>query len=529
MSGWGQNYVRLEDVSGFEFSQSDLDSLEQVAEELKNILPTDIKDKFLTIDVGYFSFNKIMSGPNSLEQLWENIISTKKQDTETPYFLLFGRYIHNNKLSNMVYFHLPLEGFNSCFTESFYNTLNNTLMSYCNNEIVKNQDYAISIKETIKYCTKKLNKILYCCENGLRSEECSVCNLTIEEISADLEAKGYFELSTIFDLCEHSKFNVTLNTKEYLNINSEVEIIFSNPETTYNFTDALEDFLNDKNNYEVNVKIYDDNISSQDICYEEEVSLFNKNGLRNTIDYNQNIVVLNYFDEKKVYVKLDVEKKPCDPLPVYLADKSHEENDQFKRFTKSELYKLMDITFNHCQHIYDKNGFANLFAFAKIKTNEELDALVMDDFNIIYFFRDQNGHSCVQGVTEFYLPNDFGLALNKDAWNNCERYGSTINLVMHDVKGQPFQLGFTLAHEILHVLTIRGARLMKMPQRDFCNEIHINNCGNGGHLNDKENLLCGGDFCIGDAPPKSPYLHNKETIDHRALYLMMHYLYKKVY
>ncbi len=70
--------------------------------------------------------------------------------------------------------------------------------------------------------------------------------------------------------------------------------------------------------------------------------------------------------------------------------------------------------------------------------------------------------------------------------------------------------------------------VMNIKQKDFCDEIQIGFC-RGGHLNDKENLLCGGNSCLGDAPKKSSILHPKETIDKRAEYLMLHYLFKKVY
>ena len=196
----------------------------------------------------------------------------------------------------------------------------------------------------------------------------------------------------------------------------------------------------------------------------------------------------------------------------------------------------MDIEFNHSKHIYDKNGYANLFVYTKLKTEAELEALVMDDFNSLFYVRNRRNtanNKPPAGITYFEDSGSRTLHLRKKYLNlQNEPWAIEINLGKHDMAGQPFQLGYTLAHELLHVLIIRGARIIGTPQKDFCigdwlADLNDEYCV-GGHLNDKPNLIRDGKL-NGDPPAPSSVLHPMGKIDYRAEYLMQHYLYKKVY
>ena len=107
----------------------------------------------------------------------------------------------------------------------------------------------------------------------------------------------------------------------------------------------------------------------------------------------------------------------------------------------------------------------------------------------------------------------------------CGEYVNLENEVFDLLDGNLiYESGYFWAHEILHVLTIRGSRLMDMPIRKPSLEYYFP----GGHFDWTKNLIMDG-LLVGNIPRKNPnVLHDSERILPQADYFMFKFIFSNV-
>lgn len=163
VSVWGQNYVRLGDASGYEFSQAELDSLETAATNLINELPTPFDSIFNIIDAGFYSYNEIMDA--GYTNYWNEVISQYQSE----YYIIFGRKYDLNGNQKVIFdLKLPTEDIFSCYTSKKFDAFKGDISHILSPGKPKD------IKLALQYLRSKIIEMKDCCIPGVRTQ-CSIC------------------------------------------------------------------------------------------------------------------------------------------------------------------------------------------------------------------------------------------------------------------------------------------------------------------------------------------------------------------
>jgi hypothetical protein len=197
VSGWGQNYVRLDDASGFN-PGSYIDSLELAATDLKNTFSNDLKEAFKVFDAGFYLYNSEVSGSNELDSVWirikENITS---EHPLISYYILFGRVMYpSGKLEIKVEVVLPetdifycIDNISPGFRKEIENQVSSKANSLLNPQSIFNNE--VNAIKQLKYIIQK--KI--CCDpegSGFRFVSCDACMLDTSDFHYDFDGKKIY-------------------------------------------------------------------------------------------------------------------------------------------------------------------------------------------------------------------------------------------------------------------------------------------------------------------------------------------------
>lgn len=473
----GQSYITLGNFMGTDISQYEMD-LNEKAEELIALLPSEYQDSFKVYSFEYYLHdNDIINGKSNIwSKLEQNIQINSK------YHLIFGRVSSSNRLYSSIVLKLnlpPALSLSQCFTEIYRSSLENTLYTNLNQFNFSNNlsEYFRGEISTMNVLKSKLDHIINCCNVRAEEGSCSYCFYEIDDAIASLNNSGYFDLKKLFENLYGIQLNVELNSKTYTDISSNFEIILINSDNNieYHLTDELENYkinYTDNNIFDVTVTLFDDDVQTEDIdCFEEEGLV--RNHKRTSSVYSEQIVILKYKNNIQIFTKdiIDLVFK----LPVYLYNNSKKTNDF--------MFPIMDLAFADANNIYLKNNL-DIFIYDQIENEVEYNNETLNKREILYnFLFLPPGINCPIGRTSFLT----GLDLEMDKSPDCFS-GSFIDINKLD---KSYEIGFTLAHEILHALTIRGSRLIGV-DHGFPESIQDWACCKDGHFNWQNNLLMSG-------------------------------------
>lgn len=350
------------------------------------------------------------------------------------------------------------------------------------------------------------------------------CCPELENLENELKNEGYVDIKYLFEKGFSLDLNVTIIDKSYTSIFSSHNIILNNlsENMIYSFTDALENYkLNSTNvgDYDVVVEIFDNDYTSIEPCLDLLKSPF-VNVTDKKVSTTEHIVILNYDNQIKVYSKFI-----WDPI---LKEKLFLFNDT--GLSNSFMHPKMQQTFEFCNGIFQENGY-NIFEYELIPDASSMSMLEANPSWIgkrnIYFRMDgwnTANFLCTHiGFTEFINGTSLILETNKLGNPSC-KWSCLVNFTGHDYENNPYSVGWTLAHETLHALTLKGARLLGI--YNLTAKHHME----GGHFNYGPNLLIDGNLIDPQEEPSfdpnalDPY----ETIALEAKYLMHKMLFSSV-
>jgi hypothetical protein len=201
---YNQNFVQIQDATGFEYSETDLDSLNILADSIINVLPDQFKDKFKVLDFGYYCYNNNMV--EGIPEIWDDVIL--KSNNMSEFYLLVGRFVDfEGKIHTFHKLKLPTNSIFACYLDSDWELLNAKISKGLNEFNIFNY---CKILHLIK---DKIFIMSYCCLQGLRTY-CEYCKSS-EDIEIMFKNRdGYNE----------NKSTCEINTEEYNN-NNESQIL----------------------------------------------------------------------------------------------------------------------------------------------------------------------------------------------------------------------------------------------------------------------------------------------------------------
>ncbi len=201
---YNQNFVQIQDATGFEYSETDIDSLNILADSIINVLPPQFKHKFKVLDFGYYCYNNYMV--EGIPEIWDDVIL--KSDNMSEFYLLVGRFVDfEGKIHTFHKLKLPTNSIFACYLDSDWELLNAKISKGLNEFNIFNY---CKILHLIK---DKIFIMSYCCLQGLRTY-CEYCKSS-EDIEIMFKNRdGYNEHKST---CE-------INTEEYNN-NNESQIL----------------------------------------------------------------------------------------------------------------------------------------------------------------------------------------------------------------------------------------------------------------------------------------------------------------
>ncbi len=540
----GGCYIRLDDISGVD-TDTFQNSLQAAACRLVQAFPEDFRRNFRVYDFGFYLHNEHFDG--SYLDVFEQV----KSQIDKPYYLLFGKQTDSTGVYNKIIVELklpPERSLSICFTEKLKNSLETTLQRYVDNEHDEYTAIKWNITEevTMEYLESKIYHIVNCCvPPTLRdpNQTCSWCFTQFDDAMSMLENEGYFDFGNMLEYLYGQKLNIAIDTHSYTKINSSYQILFKDEQGNYeyNFTDALEYY---KENYvsssvglDINVKLYDD-IPNDILCYgDDNTSAMPYVNSSSKIE----IVVLNYHKGVKVYAKADVGNE----LPQYVvnlyANKDHWKKGGLSNIaeSKQDISSIMLQAFNDAKNIWAKNGY-DMFQYNEIKNNDELNELQFTKKSIFYnFIKYVIGHrSHPFGMIWFVESNGkIGQIQKKEVSIDLKDdtpYGNFVNIgVVGDrssrwlFKLSQYKIGYTLAHEMAHLLSLRGLYLIKVYHHDQippdfpASTYKIEE--NGGHFNPptwKINLLTHGKYYGSIKLPKNGEFTDLEKMNRETIFLI---------
>ncbi|HAQ37240.1 MAG TPA: hypothetical protein PLU49_03300 [Saprospiraceae bacterium] len=478
-----------------------------------------------------------MSGTNEISEIFEGLINDRNADNRFPYYLLIARFVtQGNRMAYRAFLNLPTENLGPCNTPLFRDAVNAELFQSALNPVDLESGLSASLStDLIKKCYKIIDRLNCCAYSRELEENCSFCMLTQEEVIAKLKGERYFDFEEVLSITSSGTYKVELQDKVYPNLDFSKNIIYKNGTELYSLSDVLDQLMADIDNYYVSIDLYDDSpATEQFLCYEElsEHSSFrsNQEGL------TSHIKVINYQQKPRVLLKFNFvwQGNRVEPLPVYLYDITDKFSSTDKKIEHFE--KRIQIMTNHCNLIYDKNNYNGLFSYSLIENDSQLNNLVMDEGNSLFNLRNRPNYGPL-GRTYFESQGSTDLRLQKyypfSEYDNYTKgyrdldFGNFINFGRHPGPTSYYhRAGYSLAHELLHVLTGRGARIINLPASYFCDygriDQYLQNCV---HYDEVDNLLADGIKWGGDPPESDPdYLYEKETIVPQVNYLVVQYL-----
>lgn len=301
---WGQSqntYILLDDAIGIDRARHQT-QLDTIAERLANIFPVDsIRDNFKVFDFG-FSLAQYADDEGYPEAI------TRMQtvaEAQAPYYLLFGKESNEIGPYNKFWVHLKLPSETSipCFTEAKRQTIQDLIEKEVNKVHEANNKIPYLFYEAeiagMKVLEYFLGQLVNCCpENAnARNNQCDYCFYTPEQMTGILGDRGMlaFEGSTI-SIMESNSFS---------NINSNYDIVLSDEEHTWYFTQQLEKFVENIAGAQARV-LYFDNLTCPDFeayLEGEFPATSNAFGRNNDTTFFEEIVILNFDDNPQVFFK----------------------------------------------------------------------------------------------------------------------------------------------------------------------------------------------------------------------------------
>ncbi len=519
------------------------DSLQAAACRLAQAFPEEFRRDFRVYDFGFYLHNENFDG--SYPEVFEQV----KSQIDKPYYLLFGKQTDSTGVYSKIIVELklpPERSLSTCFTEKLKNSLEATLQRYVDNE---HDEYTsikwnITEKSTMDYLESKIYHIVNCCVPPTfrdPDQSCSWCFTQFDDAMSMLENDGYFDFGKMLENISEKELNVAVDTHSYTKINSSYQILFKdkNGSSEYNFTDALEYY---KENYvsssvglDITVKLYDD-IPNDILCYGDN----NASAMPQASSSPKiKIVVLNYYEGVKVYVKADV----GDVLPQYVvnlyANKDFWLEDGLYGIaeSKTDISSIMLQAFIDAKSIWEKNGY-DMFQFNEIENINELNALQFTRKSIFYnFVKYAIGiHAGNLGMTWFIESFNIGNIQKKELAfdSDKELYGNFVNIGVVGARSSrelfnedQYEIGYVLAHEMAHLLSMRGLYLIKLSHNQLpaympASTYNINNSA-AGHFNPpiwETNLLVGKNHRGSIIKPKNGEFPDVEKMNRETIFLI---------
>mgnify|MGYP000861037652 CR=1 FL=1 len=210
---YGQNYVYLSNLSGFEYNNSEKQKLEQTATALVSSLPSTFQTSFKVFDFGIYPVNGYIDG--RIEEI--SLDLKANADIRSDYYFLFGR-IQNNlgEASFWVKLKLPNDGNFQCFNQVYFDLLENSVLNNLENNFTRNESlpsaYSDVAIEGMNYLKSRISDMIGCCDVRLRNPEdaCNVCPKA-EDILMKYRNLGFDETDITIDLDE---FGLPVRFKE---------------------------------------------------------------------------------------------------------------------------------------------------------------------------------------------------------------------------------------------------------------------------------------------------------------------------
>jgi hypothetical protein len=340
--GWGQNYVRLGDASGYEYNT--YQNHELAATALINSLPEAFRDSIKVFDFGYYTYNSIMIGTNQHDSLWETVIT--QISSISKYYIAFGRLEDSNQKSiNKFKLNLPTQILSNCIAQIRFEIIENKYSLLYRN---------LSQNESIGKQVEILNNMIQYFYD-LNSGNC--CPLTDEEIVKMLfksEFQPIAALNTIQDTISYSNYDygkIKIDNQNLIQImetklsnlpNNKKFIITDNRNICFdnNFDTAKNIYENDLNDFDVWIHVFTSNINQPSIIFmrfEQNIdfgSILDENSLLNlensnkykNIYYHDNLMTPNLNNINFNRNEEDISEEDHDgiPCPFYIVQNNGE-------------------------------------------------------------------------------------------------------------------------------------------------------------------------------------------------------------
>jgi hypothetical protein len=297
-----QNYISLGDNTGANIL-SNYTTLNQIASDLVDTLPTTFQNQFKVFTVGfYLNANNFQGG---IPEEFSRAIDSA--DIKSNYSLLIGRESRITGIYSKfwVRIKLPQSGIFSCFNDSDLAYIHSKIYNVLNKGVDDNNitNYAILEKKAIIELTNIISKAKSCCIGGRSPVECLQCPETVSEIRDMMELYGFIKMG-ITSLTKTNKTDTVGNVDEY------AELTVTSEGLTINVNSDIEPYLNKMGNKMAGVSgkiLYYDALSTncddiKSVIIEGQPELFSLTGAKNTSritfeDFTFKVTVIGTIDE----------------------------------------------------------------------------------------------------------------------------------------------------------------------------------------------------------------------------------------
>jgi hypothetical protein len=422
---------------------------------------------------------------------------------------------------------------------------------------VHNATSHIPYKNIINACIQKIERLVCCIDPGNFQESCSFCFLTKEEVIAKIKGDGYIDFKDVMEFMYEGEFTAEMYSKQYSHIESSVGIKYTQNGESYHFTDILDGLCEDLSHYSVKATVFDDSPLSSDILCFGEADESSSARIMSVTDYSSDIIVLNYEEEITVLVKHHKNINGAFPnkiMPFYYYINVKDQLCYGNTISHKEVLDGIKEGIVDCDVIYKNNGsspstfmwmFNESFFDHQIIDSTEFKDIAMNNLNVVFHVHNtchnEYQYSCPLGRIEFETGDCMNLKFRKNCphspcacslvgfeqWGQC----TSIN-AGRTIKRNEVNTGYVIAHEILHVLTIRGTKVLckrkngPLPYRltnyRLTDSEHIDDEDENGKI--VRNLLNDGRKV--SSPTKRPKPNNltpAETINPLAAFLTFYY------
>jgi hypothetical protein len=217
--GFSQNcYKTIADLTGLPIT-SNLSELQDSSCALIQKLPQEFQSQFKVYDFGFYPLNEYTQG--GFSEFWNIAINEAK--SETPYYLIFGRQLPDSKGKAKIWveINLPNTGSFSCIDDiapGFRSSLTSKIRTVAEIEFAKSSNLPNSFVEaelkSISILKKFVANIVSCCDPpGLRSNSCTTCLFTSDEVTAYLTQNDFIKIPiTLADTNKLTNFDCGINS-----------------------------------------------------------------------------------------------------------------------------------------------------------------------------------------------------------------------------------------------------------------------------------------------------------------------------